>query len=93
MENRVEFGGSLPVESVQALASKKLDQIPPRYIRPDVETEKILVDGSLQIPVIDMCKLERQDTDELAKLHFACKEWGFFQVFLRFMYVLNILFQ
>lgn len=41
----------------------------------------------LEIPFIDMKKLLSQqgsnssdDSDELARLHLACKEWGFFQV-------------
>jgi isopenicillin N synthase-like dioxygenase len=37
-----------------------------------------------QIPVIDLAKLLSQDLNlkghELEKLHYACKEWGFFQV-------------
>lgn len=74
-----DFGGSLPVENVQALASKDLNDVPPRYIRPERQSEQVLIDESLQIPVIDMSKL--MDEDELMKLHLACKDWGFFQVF------------
>ncbi|CAK9148383.1 unnamed protein product [Ilex paraguariensis] len=80
---RRDFGGSLPVDNVQALASKNLGDIPPRYIRPEVEVSEDLVDESLQIPVIDMGKLVSDQfgyDDELAKLHQACKEWGFFQL-------------
>lgn len=74
-----DFGGSLQVENVQALASKDLNDVPPRYIRPERQSEQVLIDESLQIPVIDMSKL--MDEDELMKLHLACKDWGFFQVF------------
>ena len=75
------FGGFKAVENVQALASKNLDEIPSRYLRPEAEVLLDVVsaeDFSHQIPVIDMTKLV--DQHELSKLHFACKEWGFFQV-------------
>ncbi|XWS62105.1 hypothetical protein CRYUN_Cryun07bG0182300 [Craigia yunnanensis] len=76
--SRDGFGGSLPVENVQALASKKLKDIPSRYIRPQVEFGVVSIDESLQIPVIDMNKLSHDD--EQRKLHLACKDWGFFQL-------------
>ncbi|KAE8661864.1 S-norcoclaurine synthase 1 [Hibiscus syriacus] len=81
MDTKVEsrgMGGSLPVENVQALASKNLKHIPSRYIRPEVELDLVSIDESLQVPVIDMCKLDHHD--ELKKLHIACKHWGFFQL-------------
>lgn len=77
------MGGSLPVENVQALASKNLKDIPHRYIRPDLEFDGVSVDEALQIPVIDMSKLVGNHSDhgdELAELHQACENWGFFQV-------------
>lgn len=81
--SRKDLGGSLPVENVQALASNTLKEIPPRYIRPEIEHEPASVEDSLQIPVVDMNKLnDDDDDDELAKLHLACKEWGFFQVYI-----------
>ncbi|MBA0796591.1 hypothetical protein Gohar_007351 [Gossypium harknessii] len=76
--NREGFGGSLPVEKVQALASKNLKDIPSRYIRPEVEFDVVSIDESYQIPVIDMSKLGHDD--EQQKLHLACKDWGFFQL-------------
>ncbi|XVE57489.1 hypothetical protein DITRI_Ditri04bG0095200 [Diplodiscus trichospermus] len=78
MLNRDGFGGSLPVENVQALASKNLKDIPSRYIRPEVEFDVVSIDESLQIPVIDMSKLGQDD--EQRKFHMACREWGFFQL-------------
>lgn len=82
--NRSEYGGSIPVDNVQALASKDLKDIPIRYIRPEIESEEVLTDESLQIPVIDISKLAVAGKpgydDELDKLHLACKNWGFFQV-------------
>ncbi|KAL4384365.1 hypothetical protein GQ457_15G008550 [Hibiscus cannabinus] len=81
METKVLFGGlggSIPVENVQALASNNLKNIPSRYIRPEAEFGVVSVDESLQIPVIDMSKLDHHDEPE--KLHLACRDWGFFQL-------------
>ncbi|KAJ0769575.1 putative (S)-norcoclaurine synthase [Helianthus annuus] len=82
--NRTEYGGSIPVDNVQALASKDLKDVPVRYIRPEIESEEVLADESLQIPVIDISRLAAAGQlgydDELAKLHAACRDWGFFQL-------------
>ncbi|KAK3183082.1 hypothetical protein Dsin_030368 [Dipteronia sinensis] len=81
VDSKMDYGGSLPVENVQALASNNLDDIPSRYIRPELESDEVLINSSLQIPVIDMSKLvHNDDYEELAKLHSACKDWGFFQL-------------
>ncbi|KAK1379137.1 S-norcoclaurine synthase 1 [Heracleum sosnowskyi] len=77
------LGSSLPVKNVQLLASQNLKDIPPRYVRPEFESEEILDDDSIQIPVIDMSKLvigQLGYDDELQNLHLACKHWGFFQL-------------
>ncbi|CAL1405069.1 unnamed protein product [Linum trigynum] len=73
-----EVGGYLPVPNVQELAAVSKD-VSARYIRPERELEQVAAGEFGQIPVIDMSKLQVGD-DELAKLHSACKEWGFFQV-------------
>ena len=82
--NRSDYGGSIPVDNVQALASEELKDIPIRYVRPEIESEEVLIDESLQIPVIDFSKLSVAGkpgyVDEMAKLHVACRDWGFFQV-------------
>ncbi|XP_062119481.1 S-norcoclaurine synthase 1-like [Humulus lupulus] len=79
-----DYGGSLPVENVQELASKNQTKIPPRYVRPEAELDPISVLESLELPVINMTKLldDRHPLhhDELAKLHLTCKDWGFFQL-------------
>ncbi|CAI9095463.1 OLC1v1031419C1 [Oldenlandia corymbosa var. corymbosa] len=80
-----KFGGSLPVENVQQLASTNLENIPHRYIRPEINPEDVIStdESSSQIPVIDMSKLASDSSDyaqEMAKLHQACEEWGFFQL-------------
>ena len=81
---RYDNGVSLPVESVQALASKDLEEIPTCYLRPEVELDQFSLEESIDIPVLDMSKLLDQNPlvhhDELEKLHLACKDWGFFQV-------------
>ncbi|KAM1041889.1 hypothetical protein FF1_031058 [Malus domestica] len=86
------YGGSLLVPSVQELVKKPIVKIPPRYIQPhhqdgnyqehdmNINSEHL----ADQIPSIDMHKLLSQESTkseaELARLHFACKEWGFFQL-------------
>ncbi|CAK7331789.1 unnamed protein product [Dovyalis caffra] len=78
---------SLPVPSVQDLASQHLETVPTRYLREDMDglitsTGLASDDSSLRVPLIDMSKLanpESQDI-ELKKLHAACKDWGIFQV-------------
>ncbi|KAE8657261.1 S-norcoclaurine synthase 1 [Hibiscus syriacus] len=81
METKVLQFGSLPVENVQALASKNLKNVPSRYIRPEVKLDVVSVDESLQVPVIDMSKLDDDDDDdEREKFHLVCKDWGFFQL-------------
>jgi hypothetical protein len=76
---------SILVPSVQELAKEPLTQVPDRYVLPDQETVVLSNNISLpQVPVIDFSKLLSQDLNlkghELEKLHYACKEWGFFQV-------------
>ncbi|KAK6935019.1 Non-hem dioxygenase N-terminal domain [Dillenia turbinata] len=75
-----EFGGSIPVQNVQDLASKNLNVIPDRYLRPELDVDDVFLDESLQIPIIDMSKLVDNHVAELMKLDYACKEWGFFQL-------------
>ena len=78
-EMSTQSGFFLPVENVQALASNNSGEIPSRYLRPELQSEEVLADESIQIPTIDMRKLMVAE-DEMGKLHYACKEWGFFQV-------------
>jgi isopenicillin N synthase-like dioxygenase len=79
----MEFGGSLPVENVQDLAARVNKNVPDQYLRGDTEMGEVLSSESLQIPVVDMSKLNGNQSDhdtELEKLHLACKDWGFFQL-------------
>ncbi|OMP08408.1 Oxoglutarate/iron-dependent dioxygenase [Corchorus olitorius] len=88
MDLKVENGGalgwgkSLPVPSVQEIVRNGFQSIPERYIHEnkDLPISVNLSDSELQIPVIDFSLLAKGDKDELKKLDFACKEWGFFQM-------------
>ncbi|KAK3431070.1 hypothetical protein EUGRSUZ_E02880 [Eucalyptus grandis] len=75
-----KLGSSLPVPSVQEFAKEAITELPPRYIRTDLDHGTSL----LQVPVIDLSKLSSSDGDltesELEKLHSACRDWGFFQL-------------
>ncbi|KAK9094534.1 hypothetical protein Scep_026003 [Stephania cephalantha] len=76
--------GSLPVPNVQDLAQKELKEVPDRYVQREAESEHIEFEMSDQIPVIDLQKLLHKDpcisSNEMAKFHRACKDWGFFQL-------------
>ncbi|XP_065877307.1 oxoglutarate-dependent flavonoid 7-O-demethylase 1-like [Euphorbia lathyris] len=75
-----KLGSSLPVPCVQELVRKPLIQVPPQYVRPDLERQLLSDSSKLQLPVINMQKLISGDNDELNKFDNACREWGFFQV-------------
>ncbi|KAJ6314346.1 hypothetical protein OIU78_017922 [Salix suchowensis] len=78
MESKVvQLGSSLIVPCVQELAKVNTAAIPPRYIRPHQEQPTII--PSCEIPVVDLQRLLDQESmdSELAKLHLACKDWGF----------------
>ncbi|KAL2343557.1 hypothetical protein Fmac_004842 [Flemingia macrophylla] len=73
---------SLTVPFVQEIAKEPLTGVPERYVRPHHERPIISTTTPLpQVPVIDLSKLLSQDFEEteLENLHYACKEWGFFQ--------------
>ena len=76
---------SLSVPFVQEIAKEALDKVPERYIGPQHERPILSTSTATplpQVPVIDMSKLLSHDLKgpELEKLHYACKDWGFFQV-------------
>ncbi|WJX67854.1 hypothetical protein P8452_52287 [Trifolium repens] len=79
-------GTSLLVPSVQELAKDdKILTVPPRYIQPQLKDPVLSeIDTVLQIPIIDMHRLisEEFGSSELNKLHLACKDWGFFQIWV-----------
>ncbi|GAU34647.1 hypothetical protein TSUD_66970 [Trifolium subterraneum] len=81
----MELTSTLPtVPFVQELAKEALTKVPDRYVRSHQDSP-ILSSSTTplpQLPVIDLSKLLFHDLNqsELKKLHYACKEWGFFQV-------------
>ncbi|KAH9779413.1 protein SRG1 [Citrus sinensis] len=78
-----QIARSLLVPCVQELVKNPALVVPDRYIRPDQDSPLISDDTLIsQIPVIDMQSLLSKESmdSELAKLDFACKEWGFFQL-------------
>uniref|UniRef100_M0ZTW7 Leucoanthocyanidin dioxygenase n=1 Tax=Solanum tuberosum TaxID=4113 RepID=M0ZTW7_SOLTU len=73
------------VPSVQEMAKNKLVTIPSRYVRDNQDRSFVASSNNKEVPVIDMQRLiNSSDHDsmnlELNKLHFAAKEWGFFQL-------------
>ncbi|CAA7060232.1 unnamed protein product [Microthlaspi erraticum] len=76
---------SIIVPSVQEMVKDKtITTVPLRYVRSDLDKAEIADDSVLrnEIPIIDMnrlCSSTSMDS-EIDKLHFACKEWGFFQL-------------
>ena len=72
---------SLPVPSVQELAIQRLDKVPLRYVRDDLD-QITPSNPSLRVPLIDVNKLVNPEfhEKELQRLHSACQEWGVFQV-------------
>uniref|UniRef100_A0A0D9V0P1 Fe2OG dioxygenase domain-containing protein n=1 Tax=Leersia perrieri TaxID=77586 RepID=A0A0D9V0P1_9ORYZ len=70
---------SLPVPSVQEMvAATGGTHVHPRYLRQ--AGEAIAADGKAEIPVIDFQRLQLGHDEEMACLHSACQEWGFFQL-------------
>ena len=80
----MKLGTAVLVPSVQELAKEKMEAVPSRYIYPHHQDLTISeATSSLKIPIIDLQSLlsEESGNSELEKLHLACKDWGFFQVF------------
>ncbi|XP_020697076.1 S-norcoclaurine synthase 1 isoform X1 [Dendrobium catenatum] len=79
------FGGSLKVDSVQALAANLGPEIPEIYVRPERKEDIVAgdeEDSGESFPVIDFGRLfdSKCSEEEAAKLHSACQGWGFFQL-------------
>ncbi|KAL6642459.1 hypothetical protein ACP70R_020640 [Stipagrostis hirtigluma subsp. patula] len=86
-ERRIaEAATIIPVRNVQALAARGADELTAdeleRYIRPDIDRDVVLDEHHGEIPVVDLGRLLNPETleEEVAKLRFACEEWGFFQL-------------
>lgn len=74
------YGRSLHVPSVQEIVRNNYHSVPDRYIRETKDRPVTESPTSDSLPVINMSLLAEGDKDELGKLDFACREWGFFQV-------------
>ncbi|RDY00356.1 Protein SRG1, partial [Mucuna pruriens] len=76
-------GVGVAVPYVQEIVKESLRSVPERYVR--AQHERAILSSTIplpEIPIIDLRKLLSQDDKgpQLEKLHYACKEWGFFQV-------------
>ncbi|XP_052172104.1 protein SRG1-like [Diospyros lotus] len=78
------YAPSLPVPNVQEMVRKNPLHVPERYIRNQEERPKSTdrTHLSSEIPIIDLFLLSNGQEEELKKLDVACKEWGFFQVYI-----------
>ncbi|XP_020587314.1 S-norcoclaurine synthase 1-like [Phalaenopsis equestris] len=77
----LDLSHSLPVPSVQELA--RSGEIPKRYLRPEAEANPVASVDDDELPAIDLEKLlspELNNEEEVNRLGFACREWGFFQL-------------
>ncbi|KAF3625043.1 hypothetical protein FXO38_29931 [Capsicum annuum] len=80
---KIAWGTSLPVPSVQELVRNDTKEVPPRYVQNNDNRPVIIFEPSqesAEIPIINFSLLADGDEDERTKLHLACKEWGFFQI-------------
>ncbi|XP_022764519.1 protein SRG1-like [Durio zibethinus] len=81
-DERLGWGKSLPVPSIQDIVRNDFQSVPERYIHENMDRPQVPDNllASLEIPIIDFSLLTKGDEDEIRKLDFACKEWGFFQI-------------
>ena len=81
-DERLGWGKSLLVPSVQEIVRNDCQSVPERYLHENKDMPLIPdnLPASPEIPVIDFSLLAKGDEDEVRKLDLACKEWGFFQV-------------
>jgi hypothetical protein len=74
------------VPSVQELVKQPITNVPERYVQQNQDHPHVvssIISLLPQVPIINLNKLlSEEDGTELEKLDHACKEWGFFQVYL-----------
>ena len=84
LDKGLGWGKSIAIPSVQEIVRNDSQYVPQRYIK-DYEDKPNMDSNSHSIfptiPVIDFSLLINGDAEQLNKLDFACKEWGFFQVY------------
>lgn len=82
------MGPTMPVPNVLEMVRKGPLHAPRRYIRTEQDmaldrADKAVDRFSSDIPVIDLSLRLCRDEHVLKEFDLACKDWGFFQVFLR----------
>ncbi|KAL5567561.1 hypothetical protein UlMin_024136 [Ulmus minor] len=83
VEEGLGWGNSLEVPSVQEIAKNVSEFVPEKYLQEQNDRPIVSVlshDEISELPVIDFSLLVNGDEDELNKLDYACKEWGFLQI-------------
>ncbi|RZC68095.1 hypothetical protein C5167_031350 [Papaver somniferum] len=85
----MKLGNGLSIPSVQELAELTFAEVPSRYVCTNDENLLLMTMGASEIddetvPVIDLQNLLSPEPaigkSELDRLHYSCKEWGFFQL-------------
>lgn len=78
------------VDDIQELRRVQPSVVPRRYVREDDEQPvRSRVCMSLEVPIVDMEKLdEDHHDDELVRLTVACQDWGFFQASINYLFCL-----
>ncbi|XVF83720.1 hypothetical protein PTKIN_Ptkin16aG0514400 [Pterospermum kingtungense] len=81
-DEKLGWGKSLPVPSIQEIVRNDSKSLPERYIQEHKDRPLIFqnLHPSIEILVIDFHLLAKGNDDERRKLHLACKEWGFFLI-------------
>nr|QWQ66226.1 Fe(II)/2-oxoglutarate-dependent dioxygenase 2 [Phlegmariurus tetrastichus] len=72
-----------PHWSVQGLVEKGVKAVPEEYLKdfsPNNLPSSAVLDGSVDIPVIDFGMMQKGNAQELQKFFKAIDEWGFFQL-------------
>ncbi|ONK56380.1 uncharacterized protein A4U43_C10F7870 [Asparagus officinalis] len=84
MDEKSKAIGSLPVPNVQSLSEEfhGSESIPLRYLRAEAELDPVVSDDDWEIPIVDFSRLidPELSAQESARLHLACRDWGFFQL-------------
>ncbi|KAK7256919.1 hypothetical protein RIF29_30505 [Crotalaria pallida] len=87
-DERPKIGSSMWAPNVQEMVEKFPLLVPEKYKRSpeEMENDKIMPHLSSHIPIIDFALLKNGNTDELSKLDYACRNWGFFQIWSNGIY-------
>jgi hypothetical protein len=79
---------SILAPSVQELAKQGIQKVPQQYLLQNQDPVLVSNITSLtQLPIINFDKLLFEDDNEFEKLDQACKEWGFFQIWINYLHL------